>query len=213
MAADPVVEGLRFHPAIVPGHVSRLASRATSRSRSAGHSAGEDRVHHRVAQRPVRHEQVVAQDAVLLRAEPFDRRPGRGVARVGAQFDGDAVQRPEGVVEQQELRLRVDRRPLGGGRVPGAADLPAPVHLVDVQVVGEADDPVVREPADGERLPRTGRDVGEPLVDERRHPLRGGDHRHRRLPQPPVGRGSDEPRHVVAVSGSSRIQVPITAGV
>ena len=70
---------------------------------------GGDAVDHGVAQRAVRRDLVAAQNAVLLGAEALDGAATLVVEEVRAEFDRDAVQRLEGVPEQQQLALRVER--------------------------------------------------------------------------------------------------------
>src|ERR1700687_1199790 len=53
--------------------------------------AGYDRVHHRVAQRAIRRDLMVAQDAVLLGAKALDGTAALMIEEVGAEFDRDAV--------------------------------------------------------------------------------------------------------------------------
>ena len=71
---------------------------------------------------PSREDLVVAQDAVLLRAQPLDRRARLEVEEVGAELDGDAAERLERVRQQQQLALGIYARPLRALRVPRVAD-------------------------------------------------------------------------------------------
>ena len=68
---------------------------------------------------------MAAQDAVELRAEPFDGAPALMVEEVRAEFDGDALQRFECVAEQQQLALRVHVAALHALAIPGRADFDA----------------------------------------------------------------------------------------
>ena len=52
----------------------------------------DDAVNHGVAQRAVRRDLVAAQDAVLLGAEPFDGAPALVIEKMRAEFDRDAIQ-------------------------------------------------------------------------------------------------------------------------
>ena len=63
---------------------------------------GGDAVDRGVAQRAIGRALVVAQYAVQLRPQAFDRAPALGVEAVGSELDRDAVQRLEGVRQQQE---------------------------------------------------------------------------------------------------------------
>src|SRR6185295_4060607 len=72
-----------------------------------GPLAGEDAVQHRVAHGAVATRGVVADDAVLLRAERLDRSLRGEVEVVGAQAHHLAAQLVESVPEQQQLACRV----------------------------------------------------------------------------------------------------------
>src|SRR4051794_2931420 len=84
---------------------------------------GGDAVHHRVAQRAVRRDLVAAQDTVLLRAQALDGAAALVIEEMRTEFDRDAIQRLEGVPEQQQLALRVERPALRTLAVPGRTDL------------------------------------------------------------------------------------------
>src|SRR5262245_42969680 len=88
-----------------------------------GPLAGEHAVHHRVADAAVASRPVVADHAVLLRAERLDRALGAEVEVVGAQADHLAAHFFEAVLEQQELAGGVHVRALHALRVLGVADL------------------------------------------------------------------------------------------
>ena len=70
--------------------------------------AVENRIDDCIAQATIRHPLMTAQHAVLLRAEPLDRRLAALVERIGTDLHALAVQRLEGVGEQHELGLGVD---------------------------------------------------------------------------------------------------------
>src|SRR5580692_6636661 len=53
---------------------------------------GDDAEHDRVAQRAVRRDLMVTQDAVLLGAEPLDAAPALVIEEVRAELDGDAIE-------------------------------------------------------------------------------------------------------------------------
>src|SRR4029453_7707323 len=99
-----------------------------------GPLAFDDAEHHGVAARAVRQELVIAQDAVLLRAQPLDRRARREIEEVGAELDRNALQRFAGMSQQQQLALGVDRRALCALRIPRMADFESPVRGLDVEV-------------------------------------------------------------------------------
>src|SRR4051812_47718041 len=93
---------------------------------------GGDAVDNSVAQRAVRRDLMTAQNAVLLRAEALDSAAALMIEEMRAEFHRNAVQRFEGVREQQELALRVERPALGALPIPGRADLDAAVAGIDI---------------------------------------------------------------------------------
>src|SRR5262245_51708493 len=93
-----------------------------------------DAVHARVAQRAIWRALMASQNAVELRAEPFDRAAALMVEEVRPEFDGDAVEALECMPEQHQLALRVDRCALHALAIPGRTDLDAFVAGVDVHV-------------------------------------------------------------------------------
>src|SRR5262245_65867759 len=98
-----------------------------------------DAVHARVAQRAIWRALMASQNAVELRAEPFDRAAALMVEEMRPEFDGDAVEALECMPEQHQLALRVDRRALNALAIPGRTDLDAFVAGVDVHVRRIAD--------------------------------------------------------------------------
>src|SRR5438067_9798880 len=84
---------------------------------------GDDAVHHRVAHRAVAARRVVADDAVLLRAERLDRALRGEIEIVGAQADDLAAERVERVAEEEQLAHAVEVRLLPASCVPRVADL------------------------------------------------------------------------------------------
>lgn len=72
----------------------------------------QDRVDAGVAERPVSHDLVGAEDTVQLGAEALDRLARAMVEMVRPQFHRIQAQRLEAVTEEQELELRVDPRAL-----------------------------------------------------------------------------------------------------
>lgn len=66
----------------------------------------EDRVHHRVADVAVRHDQVLPQHPVAMRPKPLDRGLTTGVGVMGAELHGQAAQCLEGVLQQQQFGSR-----------------------------------------------------------------------------------------------------------
>src|SRR6185436_15810126 len=97
-------------------------------------------VHHRVADAAVAPRPVVADHAVLLRAERLDRALRAEIEIVGAQADHLAAQLLESVGEKEELACGIDVRALAARGVPGVADLDTVGDGQDVVVAGAADD-------------------------------------------------------------------------
>src|SRR2546421_12809971 len=87
----------------------------------------------------------MAQNAVLLRAERFDRALRVEVEVVRAQADHLAVERVERVAEQQQLARGVDVALLPALRVPGPANLDAARLLDDVVAARAVDELAARE--------------------------------------------------------------------
>src|ERR1700691_3196340 len=65
---------------------------------------------------------VLPQYSVELRAQALDGFPAWPVEEVGAELHRDAGERGEGVAEQQQLALRIQRAALHALAVPGRAD-------------------------------------------------------------------------------------------
>src|SRR5688572_12632216 len=104
-----------------------------------GPFARQHAVHHRVAHRAVAPRPVVADHAVLLRAQRLDGALRPEIEVVGAQPDHLALQLVEGVGKKQQLARGIDVAALRALRVPGPADL---------HPVGRGDDVVVARAAD-----------------------------------------------------------------
>src|SRR5574341_1939430 len=156
----------------------------------------EPAVHHRVSDGAVAPRPVVADDAVLLRAERLDRALRAEIEIVGAQADDLAMDLFEAVFEQQQLARAVDVAALHALRVPGVADLDAVGGGDDVVIARRPYDPPALQIADrpGQHIPlllpgeRAG-DVGLDLLDFRN----AGEEE---LPQPAVLCRLGEPRRV-----------------
>src|SRR5262245_39240383 len=100
----------------------------------------EHAVHHGVADGAVSARPVVADDAVLLRAERLDRALRAEIEVVGAQANYLAADFLEAELEQQQLAGGVHVAALPARRVPGVADLDAVRGRDDVVVARAADD-------------------------------------------------------------------------
>src|SRR5215471_7115166 len=69
----------------------------------------DDAEHDGVAIAAVGCDLMMAQHAILLGAEPQDRVAGSVIEPVGAKFHGDAAELLEGVRQQEQLALGIDR--------------------------------------------------------------------------------------------------------
>ena len=96
-------------------------------------------VHHRIAHAAVFADLVAAQDAVFLRAQPFDGALRRRVQNIGAPAHADATQRFKRIGQQHQLTARIDVRALYGLRIPCKSDFHARNGFVDVVQAGRAD--------------------------------------------------------------------------
>ena len=83
---------------------------------------------------------MVAQNAVLLGAEPLDAAPALVIEEMRAEFDRDAVELLEGMGQQQQFALGVERAALHALGIPGRADLDAAVGRIDIHVGRHARD-------------------------------------------------------------------------
>jgi hypothetical protein len=158
----------------------------------------DDAEDHGIAKRSVRQALVIAEDAILFRAETRDRLARGEVEEARAKLDGDAGERLERMREQQELRFRVERRALDPLRVPRVADFQPPMHGVHVEIACAADDVVGRRIADDERQRALRRAHVERSVDIFQRLVRRGNARVPQSPQLAVGRCRLEPRFVLA---------------
>src|SRR5690606_21993332 len=76
----------------------------------------------RIAQAAVAMAHVLAQDALLLCAQPRDGGTRCGVERAGVEADAGAAQRLERMAEQRQLGVGVQAGALHRARIPGVAD-------------------------------------------------------------------------------------------
>src|SRR6266705_1346027 len=100
----------------------------------------DDAEHDRVAVAAVGRDLVIAEHPVLLGAESRNRFARGMIEPMRAELDRDAFERLEGVGEQQELALGVDRGALCTLRIPRIADFQAAIRRIDVEVACAADD-------------------------------------------------------------------------
>src|SRR5258707_15396456 len=99
-----------------------------------------DAEHYRISIAPVGRYLMIAQHAILLRAQPGDRGARRVVEPVRAELDGDAPELLERVRKQQQLALGVDRAALHAFCIPGVADFQPAIGRIDVEIARATDD-------------------------------------------------------------------------
>src|SRR5688572_10845465 len=152
----------------------------------------EHAVHHAVAHRAVAPRPVVADHAVLLRAERLDRALRAEVEIVGAQAHDLAVQLFKRVLEKQQLARGIHVAALAARGVPGPADFDAVRGRNDVVVARRAYDRAALQVAHGPGqhlaplLPFQG------VFDIFPRVLRLGNRGEEELPQSSVGCGLDQ---------------------
>src|SRR6185312_2720326 len=110
--------------------------------------SNEDAVDVRVPHRTVLADLVVADHAILLRPQRFDRLLRAEIEVVRPQAHHLATECLERVREEHQLARSVDVRPLPTPRIPGVADLDAIDLRHDIVISGAADDLARYEVAD-----------------------------------------------------------------
>jgi hypothetical protein len=115
---------------------------------------------------------VLAQDALVTRAQLADGGLTGGVDAVGDDLDPDRAG-VEGMAQQQALAGRVDRTAPRLGPVEGRADLAAAVFGLDLIEAGRADEGAVRQ-ASGARPRRRGFPVAMAFIAEAHQPSKCG---------------------------------------
>ena len=154
----------------------------------------DDRVGRGIAQAAVRHDPVIAQEAIELGAQPLDRRARLRVLLVRSQVHRDAFQRLERMAKHQVLGFGVDRRALERLADPGRADLQPPVQCLDVHVARGPDYLAAGAVDRHERQRHAAGEFPERLIDIGARGLGARDRRHLRFPHRAIGRGSGEGR-------------------
>ena len=76
---------------------------------------------------------MLAQDAVELGPHPFDGTAALLVENVGPELDREAVERVEGMRQQKQLGLGVNRRSLDAARIPCTTDFDPRARKVDMR--------------------------------------------------------------------------------
>src|SRR5262245_37870002 len=92
----------------------------------------DDAVDRSVAQRSVRRNLVVAQNAVEFCPEPLDAAATLLIEEMGAEFYRNAIELLEGVAQQHQFALGVERGALHTLGIPCRADFDPAVWRVDV---------------------------------------------------------------------------------
>src|SRR5690242_16046385 len=82
----------------------------------------------------------MAENTLLPRTEPEDRRARTEIQRAGLELDADAAPCFEGTPQHEQLRLGVGRRALERPPKPGPADLDAAVGAACIAEPRAADD-------------------------------------------------------------------------
>src|SRR5436190_6919346 len=154
-------------------------------------------VHHRVADRAVAAHRVMAQDAVLPRAQPLDRALAREVEIVGAPADEFRAQRLEGVRHEEQLGACVDVRALAAPGVPRVADLEPLDRGDDVVVARRADHVAGARVEDGKRQAVTFGEALQRALDVAARVVGVGDAGDADPPQLAVGGGALQPLDVL----------------
>src|SRR3954468_12951720 len=104
-----------------------------------------------------------------------------------AKFDGYALQDVEGMLQQQELRFRIDRRALDALRIPRVPDLEPAMRGLDVEVSRAADDLAACGLAHDERHRMLVRAHGKRRIDVSRRAFGCRDGRVPQAPKLAVG--------------------------
>jgi hypothetical protein len=100
----------------------------------------EDTVNHGVAQRAVRRDLMVAQNAILLGPETLDAAPAGMIEKMRTEFNRNAIEFFECMRQQQQFALGIERAALHALGIPGRTDLDAPVRRIDIHIGRHARD-------------------------------------------------------------------------
>src|SRR5271167_1539587 len=98
-----------FRIMLLPRLLVQLVSQMRPHRRPFG---SDDAVDHGVAQRAVGRDLMAAQNTVELGPQPLDAAPALVIEKMGAEFDRDAIELVEGMRQQQQFALRVERAAL-----------------------------------------------------------------------------------------------------
>src|SRR4051812_49221007 len=114
-----------------------------------GPFGGQDAVHDTVSHRSVSPGVVMADHAILMRAERFDGSLRCKVEVVGPESNDSTPQRRKPVFKQQQLARGVDPAALPTGRIPGIANLDSIDLGGDVVVAGASHNGIRLQLPDG----------------------------------------------------------------
>lgn len=98
----------------------------------------KDGVHDGVAFEAVGHDHVVAEGAFFQRSEFLDGALAMEVARIGLELNADAAEGFEGVLEHEQLHLRIDLCAAELFVYPRTANLNSAVFFANVEVATRA---------------------------------------------------------------------------
>jgi hypothetical protein len=162
-----------------------------------------------VAERTVRHDDVVAEDPLERGADADERRARRLVPRIGLELDPVGAKVPEGVAQLEELRLAVRAGSLERAPDPGPADLEPSMLGHDREEAGAPDRSPRGQVDRRERQLGPGCRIGEGRLEPGAEPLavgRPGD-------RPGPDRGIQPDRgEIVEVTRGERLQAHAPAG-
>ncbi len=153
---------------------------------------GNHTVNASVAQGAVSGHCVAAQNAVQLRAKPFDGPAASRIHEVCPKFNRDTSQSLKRVPQQQEFGFCIQGRPLHPLRIPGGTDLHPRARRVDVHIGRHAHGLPCGGLDNGKGQHGTGRLQREPSPDLFRHRLRRGRSGVPESPQLAIARSLDQ---------------------
>src|SRR5260221_78251 len=149
---------------------------------------GENAVHHDIARATVAADAEVANHAVLLGAEGFDRALRAEIEIIGPEADDLAAERVEGVAEEEQLAGGVDVGALATLPVPRVADFHALDRRRDVVISCRSDNRTGRQIAYDPRQHVTVALAFERICHVRAHAVGWRDRDEPELPEAPVAR-------------------------
>src|SRR4051812_15755414 len=153
----------------------------------------QDAVHNAVSHRTVSPGVMMADNAVLMRAERFNSALRCKVEVVGPESNDSTPQALESVFQQQQLARSVDPAALPAGRIPGVADLDSIDLGRDVVVAGASYNRIRLHLPHGPGQHMTGPLTLECIGNVPRGLLRTGHRGKPELPELAIGSGGGQP--------------------